>query len=405
MPSFPLKERLRLSLCRFRIGNKNGVLPESIRTELARWPSVWGFVSELKKDKTGEAEWLPRVQEERDRQVQALGIMGLDIQAVEDGAYTTPAVFFQTAVSQLWGMAETSPVRNQLQPLMESFGFPVRDWWTNAMKSRTEAELHAMLAHIDPTQKEVGSIFAGVGPLGLATVTKAAVETLGTGWVSSHLTQSLCWTEEVALMASHGVSFPPRHVLDWIESMMEDRGAVLPLTGMLDALPPDDWALFETTFGQKLLPILTQTIERHLAEPLDPKIRMRWEKAGEVHSVSWKNLHAAYVQEFQSLFVRLGGNLMLNQPDAHGWTALHRAAVKGNLAEVRFLLDMGANAALPDTEGHTPLALARLSHRIKHLDNPGAPFSQELESVLFQAALATGLPGAQSGPRQTPPRL
>lgn len=392
MSPLPLKERLRLALFRFRIGDTQGVLSEAVRTELARWPSYWAFAGSLRKDKENEAEWLPCLQEEHARRIRALRLMGVDSQTLKDAGHTTPDVFFEETLVKLWGMAGSPAVRNQLQPLVESLGLSDREWWLNAMKSRTEDELHAMLAHIDPTQKDMGNISMGGGPLGMATVTAAALEKFGAGWVSAHLTQSLFRTEDVTLMASHGVSFPPSHVLGWIESMMEDRGMVLPLTGMLEALPPDDWIRFERSFGQKLIPVLVKTLERHLTEPLDPKIRKRWESVGEARDVPWQPLHAAHVREFQNLFVRLGGKLGLDQTDANGWSALHRAAVKGNLAEVRFLLDMGANAALPDLDGHTPLTLARMSHRIRHLDHPGTTFPSELESVLLQASLARQLP-------------
>lgn len=46
-----------------------------------------------------------------------------------------------------------------------------------------------------------------------------------------------------------------------------------------------------------------------------------------------------------------------------GWTPLHAAAIRGRADFVQFLLSAGADAAVKDTQGQTPIDIARLKGR------------------------------------------
>lgn len=68
-------------------------------------------------------------------------------------------------------------------------------------------------------------------------------------------------------------------------------------------------------------------------------------------------------------------NAALQRKSAMGWTALHYAAINGNIELVKYLTKYGANVNKATAEGSTPLYLAQLGKHeeiIKLLKNAGA---------------------------------
>ncbi|GAA5893292.1 hypothetical protein JCM6882_007996 [Rhodosporidiobolus microsporus] len=58
-----------------------------------------------------------------------------------------------------------------------------------------------------------------------------------------------------------------------------------------------------------------------------------------------------------------GKKVDLNERDSYGYAALHLAVDRGNLAAAKVLLAAGADKALQDEDGNTPLDLARLAEQ------------------------------------------
>ncbi|KAI0257459.1 ankyrin repeat-containing domain protein [Lactifluus subvellereus] len=64
-----------------------------------------------------------------------------------------------------------------------------------------------------------------------------------------------------------------------------------------------------------------------------------------------------------SAFLRDSEGLDINALDEYGYTALHLAADRGNIATVELLLKHGADKALKDTDGYTAADLATIAQR------------------------------------------
>ena len=68
-------------------------------------------------------------------------------------------------------------------------------------------------------------------------------------------------------------------------------------------------------------------------------------------------------------------NAALTRKNASGWTALHYAAVNGDIDLVKYLIKHGANINKASAEGSTPLFLAKMggyNEIVKILRNAGA---------------------------------
>jgi ankyrin repeat protein len=81
--------------------------------------------------------------------------------------------------------------------------------------------------------------------------------------------------------------------------------------------------------------------------------------------------------EMCDLFRKNGANInaSLTKKSALGWTALHYAAINGDVELVKYLLKYGANVNKSTGEGSTPLYLAKLGNHediIRILKNAGA---------------------------------
>jgi ankyrin repeat protein len=69
--------------------------------------------------------------------------------------------------------------------------------------------------------------------------------------------------------------------------------------------------------------------------------------------------------QFQQAFALLDRGASPNVADERGWTALHRAASRGNERMLRRLLAAGADPGRKDRDGHTPLEVARAMGKSK----------------------------------------
>jgi len=87
--------------------------------------------------------------------------------------------------------------------------------------------------------------------------------------------------------------------------------------------------------------------------------------------------------------IRVDPNLVNATYGQYNWTPLHKAAKKGHLAVVKFLIEKGAKLEVRDTYGRTPLLLASKIDTAKLLVGSGADFkaiSNSGFSVLHEAA-------------------
>jgi len=64
-----------------------------------------------------------------------------------------------------------------------------------------------------------------------------------------------------------------------------------------------------------------------------------------------------------SAFLSANEGADINVLDEYGYTALHLAADRGNIATVEFLLKQGADKTLKDTDGYTATDLATIAQR------------------------------------------
>lgn len=80
-------------------------------------------------------------------------------------------------------------------------------------------------------------------------------------------------------------------------------------------------------------------------------------------------------------FMAQGVDINAVDVGTRNWTALHGAALEGEVAQVKLLLRHGARADMRDTEGLTPLDLARIG-QAKH---PNEPNRAEVVRILEEA--------------------
>ena len=76
--------------------------------------------------------------------------------------------------------------------------------------------------------------------------------------------------------------------------------------------------------------------------------------------------------------------------DPDGYTALHEAARKGDLAQVRDLLEQGADPELPTIDGWTPFTLACSAYVSACMGGPGGILEKADDYMDCALALAGG---------------
>jgi ankyrin repeat protein len=118
----------------------------------------------------------------------------------------------------------------------------------------------------------------------------------------------------------------------------------------------------EITFKNNVKGILAYAIENSDVE----KVRILIEKGAEISTVTWGEegvnaLHVAsvYAKKTELLDVILAaGQFEINGSNVNGMTALHYASHANNMTTARYLLEKGADPAIGDNKGFTPLHLA-----------------------------------------------
>lgn len=99
-------------------------------------------------------------------------------------------------------------------------------------------------------------------------------------------------------------------------------------------------------------------IQLLLARGADPSLR-DYENNTPLHLVSKKGFTSAHT--FAAILH--ASKDLVNSPNARGWTPLHSAALRGRADFVQFLLQAGADTAIEDRQGRTPVDLARMKGR------------------------------------------
>ncbi|MEW5754923.1 MAG: ankyrin repeat domain-containing protein [Pseudomonadota bacterium] len=101
--------------------------------------------------------------------------------------------------------------------------------------------------------------------------------------------------------------------------------------------------------------------------------------AGARFAISLEDLEAA--EKMLLLFIAHGVDINAVDEDVRNWTALHGLALEGDAARVKILLRHGARADMRDTEGLTPLDLARIAQE----KYPNEPQHAEVVRILEEA--------------------
>ena len=87
-----------------------------------------------------------------------------------------------------------------------------------------------------------------------------------------------------------------------------------------------------------------------------------------------KFLHCAQDGDLNELCRLVEDGVDVNVHDAYGWTALMCASHTGHLPVVQYLVDSGARLTVRDSNGRTPIDIARLAkqhHLVKYYENRG----------------------------------
>lgn len=109
-----------------------------------------------------------------------------------------------------------------------------------------------------------------------------------------------------------------------------------------------------------------EKVLRH-ASLTDEQVRQLNQEAGLRFPLSMES--PRHVEEMFELFIDRGVDINARDQETKGWTALHGTSIGDSSDKVAILLRHGARVDLRDSDGRTPLDLARLAQQ-RHPANP-----------------------------------